>query len=67
MMNTMSDIWCLYTCITYTVYKWRTPFENGAQKFGQCAIGAQPLNPRIIPALMTRINKQCCIKSIVFI
>ena len=34
---------------TYTIYKWRTPFENGAHKFGLCAIGAQPLNPRIIP------------------
>ena len=34
---------------TYTVHIWRTSLENGAQKFGLCAIGAQPQNPRIIP------------------
>ena len=45
----------VYEYYTYTTYIWRTRLENGAHKFGLCAIGAQHKNPRIIPAEYTHV------------
>ena len=55
-IDEICDVWGIYHVhmfYIYIVYMWRTSLENGAQKFGLCAIGTQPQNPRIIPDALT--------------